>query len=159
MKHRYYNAGVMLINCKSWRDEGLDLKMLEWASQNAKAIRYADQDAINFISDGRIKTLDPKYNTFGYAFNEMTDGDRPVIIHYVRSLKPWNPLSRLPAESEYFRYLKLTKWNQGKYQRFIKTLILLGSHWLGEGLKKILRVVSPTLFRQLKRLYLKGRNK
>ena len=159
MKHHYYNSGVLLINCKIWRDEGLDLKMLEWVSQNAKAIKYADQDAINFISDGRIKTLDPKYNTFGYELNEMTDGDKPVIIHYVGSLKPWNPLSGLPVESEYFRYLKLTGWNQGKYLRFLKTVMLFATKWIGEGLKKVLRVVSPTLFRYLKRLYLKGRNK
>lgn len=159
MNHGYYNTGVMLINSKSWRDEGLDYKMLEWASQNAQVIKYADQDAINFISDGRIKTLDPKYNTFGYIFNRKPDDGKPVIIHYVRRLKPWNPLSELPADSEYFRYLKLTRWNQGKYLRFFKTLTLLVAKRVGEELKKVLRVVSPTLFRHLKRVYLKGRNK
>ena len=51
---------------------------------------YADQDLLNDVLKGRIKTLNYKYNFFvDYRYRDIKN---PYIIHYL-GLKPWRKTS------------------------------------------------------------------
>lgn len=58
----YYNVGVFLLNLRYWRKHGVYEEMLsEIARRRGKAIDH-DQDLLNCVLRGRIKTLSPKFN-------------------------------------------------------------------------------------------------
>lgn len=57
----YFNAGVMLINTSAWKNENITQKALEMIN-NGKVYRYADQDVLNILLNGRLYYLDKKYN-------------------------------------------------------------------------------------------------
>ncbi|MEC9574697.1 glycosyltransferase family 8 protein, partial [Escherichia marmotae] len=55
----YFNAGVMLINTSAWKNENITQKALEMIN-NGKVYRYADQDVLNILLNGRLYYLDKK---------------------------------------------------------------------------------------------------
>ncbi len=89
---KYYNSGVMLIDLKKWRGENIEKKVLE-KMKNTDYIdktEYPDQDLLNDVLKGRIKTLNYKYNFFvDYRYRDIKN---PYIIHYL-GLKPWRKTS------------------------------------------------------------------
>ena len=159
MTNSYYNAGVLLINCVRWREDGLESKMLQWALCNSELMLYADQDAINSITDGKIKTIDPRYNTFEEVYNKGAFDLKPVIIHLVGRQKPWNPMSRRPSSVEYFKYLSLTDWSRDKYFYFLRMLLKIVAECTINFLKMILHKISPSLFMRVKKIYFGGYEK
>lgn len=102
----YVNAGVLVMNLKKMRDDGLENKFSEliekkWESQ--------DQDILNVACLGHIRILNAEYNAmtkypldddkaydrmnclkYAYSEQEWEEGRKdPVIIHYADSVKPW----------------------------------------------------------------------
>ncbi len=59
---RYFNAGVMLINLKKWRDEFISNQVLEFVRKKSHALIWLDQCALNAIINGRWKRVCPKFN-------------------------------------------------------------------------------------------------
>lgn len=84
----YNNAGVMLLNLKKMREDGITKKMV--ANAKRKAHEYQDQDAIN-ITFGNVVALDREYN---YQIKDkqydILPNEPMTILHYSGSLKPWN---------------------------------------------------------------------
>lgn len=58
----YYNAGILLINLKSWRERRLGDVFLRYLREHRESLLYNDQDIINACCKGRIKTLPPTYD-------------------------------------------------------------------------------------------------
>jgi lipopolysaccharide biosynthesis glycosyltransferase/glycosyltransferase involved in cell wall biosynthesis len=98
---QYINAGVLLLNMKKIREDGLfnsiyDLIQFGFMSE--------DQDIINKLSFNKIKHLPPKYNMMYprikeageniynvYEYKDVEEAlEHPVIIHYLNVDKPWN---------------------------------------------------------------------
>ena len=102
----YVNAGVLVMNLKRIREDGLEQKFVElidkeWESQ--------DQDILNVACLGKIRLVNMKYNAMtkypldddksydrmnclkrAYSEYEWEDGRKnPVIIHYADRIKPW----------------------------------------------------------------------
>ena len=121
-KGLYFNAGVMLINVKAWRDGEVMTKCLDFMHRYPEKIRFWDQDALNAVLYDAWLPIHPKYNMQGPLFMDEFDdyyGDsdelqeaiqHPVIIHYSAPQKPWHYLSYHPYTQEYFKYLALTPW-------------------------------------------------
>jgi lipopolysaccharide biosynthesis glycosyltransferase len=91
----YFNAGVMLVDLKRWREENISEKSIEFMIQNPETI-LADQDALNFACGGRWKRLHARWNfqehdERGYA--NVAPAERPAIVHFAGKWKPWNPKS------------------------------------------------------------------
>ncbi|MBR2801483.1 MAG: hypothetical protein IKE21_02660 [Erysipelotrichaceae bacterium] len=103
---QYVNAGILLLNLKKIREDGLQeivLKMTE------KGYGSQDQDILNIACYGKIAILPPKYNLMTkYPVMDIDDYERtdclkicytkeewqeavedPVIIHYADNRKPW----------------------------------------------------------------------
>ena len=92
----YFNAGVLLIDLERWRKERISEKALKYLAQHPQT-PFADQDAINVACDGLWKKLDTRWNFHNNHYKkriaDMMPGDKPVIVHFVTSLKPWKPCS------------------------------------------------------------------
>lgn len=78
----YVNAGVLLMNLRQMREEGVTAKFLNLDAGNNFPFR--DQDVINAVCSGRVVLLDQKYNYF------IFDGGLSAkIYHFAGNLKPW----------------------------------------------------------------------
>lgn len=75
----YYNAGVILIDLKKWRELRIHEKIVEeMKRRKGKSIDY-DQSYVNCVLKGKIKTLDKKYNCLIQYFETTPN---PIIYHY-----------------------------------------------------------------------------
>ncbi|WP_303849710.1 glycosyltransferase family 8 protein [Seleniivibrio woodruffii] len=107
----YFNAGVMLVNLKKWREEGLTKKLMTFALERRHDILWWDQDVLNILLHEKWKKLHPKFN-FIWEIMESNSADKeireaqekPVIVHYTRSVKPWHSNSYHPYRHLYHKY-------------------------------------------------------
>lgn len=120
----YFNAGVMLINLKYWRDHHLREQFYEYTKDNFDRIVYRDQDVLNYVLNEKKLMLDikfnlgggwlyviPGYDTYKYAKQLEEARKDPVIVHYTTS-KPWYVYNRHPHpyRTLFFKYRNQTKW-------------------------------------------------
>lgn len=107
----YFNAGVMLINLKRWRQEGLTKKLMAFALEKKDDILWWDQDVLNILLRDGWKKMHPKFNYIWEIMESESDEKvikeaqaEPVIIHYTRSVKPWHSNSYHPHRDLYHKY-------------------------------------------------------
>ena len=106
IKGFYINAGVLLINLNEWRKNNLADKLINYTLEHKEEIAIGDQDVINIVCKGKIKSLDYKYNAQDTYYRQYPEvmanrnktnilkaAKNPVIIHYTASVKPWNNFS------------------------------------------------------------------
>lgn len=90
----YFNAGVLLIDLPRWREEHITEKAMEYLEQCPHSV-YSDQDALNVACDGTWKKLDARWNYYQMDLkkpvSDLSDNQRPGIIHFHGWSKPWNP--------------------------------------------------------------------
>ena len=85
----YFNAGVMLFNCKKFREDGIPEKIAEFIKKHPKT-NYADQTAMNVLFNGKnIKLIPEKFDWLQLYLDDAALRQRPVI-HYVSGV-PWLP--------------------------------------------------------------------
>ena len=71
----YFNAGVLLLDLKKLRDG----KCCEWIDYiNRHKLTFPDQDCINLLCQGKIKKLDPIWNSSQWT----AEPDNRVIVHF-----------------------------------------------------------------------------
>jgi lipopolysaccharide biosynthesis glycosyltransferase len=126
----YFNAGVLVIDLKKWRDNHFSEKVLKYFTQNLEFIGLYDQGLLNVLLVGKWGKLDPKWNFnvtsfYDYSSNSYlawTDSQsfysediynrlvsNPSIVHFI-SDKPW--VSRhCPSSANFFKYVDKTKWS------------------------------------------------
>ena len=111
----YVNAGVLLLNLKAIREEGLEGVFASLLERNFSS---QDQDILNLACRGRIKllpfkyTVMTKYDVYSSSLHENSylkdwvsaeewDEGRslPTVIHYADRRKPWTDMSSLYAEA------------------------------------------------------------
>lgn len=127
----YYNAGVILFNCKKWRVEDLASKLFALALKNRDAVTFPIQDVLNPYMEGRILTIDKKWNSQVYQteenkiiYNFNSQKDATSIIHYIGKIKPWSSNAvRNNFFSEYFTCKNLFVENRHILQKPILLLI------------------------------------
>lgn len=126
----YYNAGVLLIDLKEWRKQGIGKQILEFYASYKGQLFSNDQDAINGSQKGRIYTLSSKYNYFNifdqysyiylkslcdYSYVSKQEFEEarknPIIIHYLGEERPWRNGNHHRFKKDYLHYLSLTPWN------------------------------------------------
>ncbi|KID42365.1 glycosyltransferase family 8 protein [Fructilactobacillus fructivorans] len=100
---RYFNAGLLLIDTKKWKEQGISQRARNLANDHPEILRFQDQDALNAIFNGDWQSLPSKYNVQSnlvkgkYRKSGTESGRRsqqealeqPVIIHYTNFDKPW----------------------------------------------------------------------
>lgn len=131
-KDGYFNAGVILINLKRWREDKIQEKMVE--CYKAKGCNFAqdDQGLINTVLAKQTYYLPYKYNVMTLSFfctykrfckENMTVGYRskeeyleaqkcPVVVHFNGpGVRPWERWSVHPYTGKYRKIMR--KYNPG----------------------------------------------
>ena len=89
----YFNAGVLLIDLKHWRELRISEKAVEYLQAYPES-PFSDQDALNVACDGLWTKLDPRWNFLdcykGTKLSQLSAEARPSVVHFVTSDKPWN---------------------------------------------------------------------
>ena len=90
---RYVNAGVLLINLEAWR--GIDMRaQVAGLADRLDALKYADQDMLSIIFEGRIGLVDWRLynfrtNTVFSPDDERLAREQGAVVHYCGTQKPW----------------------------------------------------------------------
>lgn len=139
----YINAGVMLMNLKSLRENDFVERCIEFVKENYTLLKYLDQDILNVVCKDNIKVIPPQYNmNFNnvYRLNRLRYRQdyhsqdvlqkafyHPVVIHFCGSIKPWYYACRYEWAHTYMDYIKFTPWSSYQYpDKNIKKIISKG---------------------------------
>jgi lipopolysaccharide biosynthesis glycosyltransferase len=118
----YFNAGVLLINLKWWRDNKSSVFFYEFIHQHGDWLKYQDQDVLNYVFNEQKIILPIEDNLqegFLWSNNNYTLMNEqemmlaihnPVIIHYTGGNKPWHRSCRHPYRSSFLKYKAQTLW-------------------------------------------------
>jgi lipopolysaccharide biosynthesis glycosyltransferase len=119
----YFNAGMMLVNLKYWREHHAFQSFLHFIKNEANRIFFHDQDVLNCIFHDKKKNLPIRYNLISSHLGQTQessvlkngntcdkDWKDPVILHFT-TRKPWKKASRHPYRSSFFKYQAQTKWH------------------------------------------------
>lgn len=129
----YFNAGVLLINLKMWREDNVTEKFEEFARKYNNDVPYADQGIINGILSSRSMRLSLKYNcytaVYDFTYKDLmtfrkpqkyyseleteTSKNDPSIVHFTTSflsLRPWIEGCKHPFADEWLRYKTMSVW-------------------------------------------------
>jgi lipopolysaccharide biosynthesis glycosyltransferase len=108
----YFNAGLMVVDVKRYREQQVSERALGYLDQNFRQLRHYDQDALNACIGGKWTKLDDRWNTHPrtrYALGKTPVAD-PWIVHFSGRLKPWLYRGGTPLDSLYMQYLSRTDW-------------------------------------------------
>jgi lipopolysaccharide biosynthesis glycosyltransferase len=119
----YFNAGVMVINLKKWRQMDVLHQALRLLRQHHEHVLYCDQYALNVLFSEKWKPLDVRWNQ-NLGIWCWLDSDelaldsaqaamarsQPYIVHFTWIHKPWHHGCTHPATRQFFRVVDRTDW-------------------------------------------------
>ena len=112
-KALYFNSGVMIINLKKWREDGIEQKFFENSAKFADVLLLPDQDLLNLTLLPAVKYLDKKYN-FMVESEDLEKDHEFLAIHWAGFTKPWE--EKRGIKVEYF-------WHYAEYSPFYPEII------------------------------------
>ena len=115
----YFNAGVLLINLKYWRDYNVPQRLFAYIREHSSCIKQHDQDVLNAVLYKETMPISNIWNylpifylkhpqVFPRKVNYICHLQNPTIVHYVSVPKPWEFGAKHPFKSDYYKYLDLT---------------------------------------------------
>ncbi len=118
----YFNAGVLLIDLRRWKNEKLGERALAFAVECPKRLTWWDQCALNHVLSGRFKVLAKEWN-FQTDHLHCSEGGKPSvealrelaaakIVHFTGPLKPWYYFNEHPMKWLYWKLLRETEWRR-----------------------------------------------
>ncbi len=102
----YFNAGVLVINLKQFREIGFYDRFATLLGQYAFTVAQ-DQDYLNVLCQGKVVLLPTTWNAM--PTGNHRDAELPKLIHYNLTAKPWHYDDVLYAE-EFWKYAKKTEY-------------------------------------------------
>lgn len=102
---KYFNAGVMLMNCSQFRENHLLDEFLEMLHIYLFVVAQ-DQDYLNLICKNQVLYMEPKWNA--QVFGELACPEEEVgLFHFNMAAKPWHYEDCRLAEY-FWKYAKMT---------------------------------------------------
>jgi lipopolysaccharide biosynthesis glycosyltransferase len=87
-RNRFFNAGVLLVNCKSFRENNILERFVKLLGVYDCRVTQ-DEDYLNILCADRVLFLPQTWNS--EVFGEMLDSPENCnIIHYIMVAKPWH---------------------------------------------------------------------
>lgn len=103
----YFNSGVLLIDMARWRKRDCARRVLDYLVEHGERLPWMDQDALNVVLRDEVHFVGIEWNFQPRCADAPPDflgldpatyrsvRDRPSIIHYTTSHKPWNEAFRV----------------------------------------------------------------
>lgn len=128
----YFNAGVLVINLKYWREHHVIDEFMDIILKQPNRIKFHDQDVLNIVFCRSKLCLPLDFNLQnGFLYKkDLMELDftkyrkaiehaivNPFVIHYSCSLKPWHMECDHPLKDVWMRYRELTRWKKNKLVR------------------------------------------
>lgn|GEM_PF-785359 len=153
----YFNAGVLLINLKKWREDNLTAKALKYVEENSGHLTYHDQEALNAVCYASWAEFDMMWNVLmvmlrkaratnppsklqRYIESNFDDlWNRPAICHFASPIKPWTHGHKVRFQAEWFKYLKRSGWFTTK---------TFNAWFLAWSLQHVRKIIARKVFRQ-----------
>jgi lipopolysaccharide biosynthesis glycosyltransferase len=123
----YFNAGVLLIDINTWKQQQISEKAIQFLIDYPEKIQWVDQDALNAVLYHNVYKLDGGYNVTFYDIpqelprsNYKNFLTNKYIIHYTTGLhKPWSMMGENKLRYIYHEYLKKSpKKSENKYKNY-----------------------------------------
>lgn len=133
---RYFNAGVLLINLKKWRQHNVFAELMIITDRYMQFCEWFDQDILNLYFSDNWKEMDKTFNGI-YITRPLPEV--PIIIHYNSFSKPWYYVDIHPYKYLYWKYLKLTPFRGNKPENFTFKNLIFKS---GRLIKRKLRMAG-----------------
>lgn len=176
---KYFQAGVLLFNidkCKGILNYENSLNII---NNLGSKLEVVDQDVINVMFDGKIKSIDRKFNNCEITnfngnnsnrfFNHTDQSliDETIVFHYATG-KPWNKIYSGSCENIWYKYLRLSpysflydsKYNTLKYRLLrsgISKVLFYEYIHITPYINKISsKLLSPKTYSTLKNWYRKN---
>lgn len=117
----YFNAGVLLVNLKWWREHGVGDACKQLYRANPSRFVFNDQDLLNCLFHATRRLVPLRWNMqdgfyrplpkFAADWHKAHRAElrRPAILHFTNR-KPWEYDNMHPLRRLYFDYLALTPW-------------------------------------------------
>lgn len=129
-REKFFNSGVMVLNCDMWRRDDISLRAVKMAIDNSNSVYGCCDNVLNILFAGFVKFLDLKWN-LQYSpmdiYPEFENNKEfeeaiknPAIIHFFGEFKPWELGFGhfCPKQEDYLRYHKLTLYKKENYKNF-----------------------------------------
>lgn len=106
----FFNAGVLLIDYKKWREERIGERTLEFARANKEICVRWDQTALNILLYKKWKSLPTHWNYMVYSNIEETWETSDKNFHITGQPKQWDmaPRTNEVLQKMFFGYLDQT---------------------------------------------------
>lgn len=128
----YFNAGVLMMDLKKWREGNYAADIIKLASENQ--FSNHDQDALNKFFMYNWQEIPLKWDVIPPVFNLftkiLTKPDlrkkaieaklNPAIFHYAGGYKPWEYKVYTGFNEEYYKYLSMTEFRDSIMPQFDK---------------------------------------
>ena len=132
----YFNAGVLLVDLDEWRARQITQRAIEFLERHPQS-PFSDQDALNVACVGSWKVLDAHWNFqphLALKLDALPEEQRPRIVHFVTSAKPWLPSVRHPGAAVYDAVRAKTRFARSRTERVVGW-----SQWWASGIRNGVR--------------------
>lgn len=119
--NKYFNSGMLVFNVENINIVEYESKLLETIKK--QNFLFPDQDILNILFENKTLLVSSKWNYCSgvlrynpnfleqidgeYKSDFLNSGEKPIIIHYTSSYKPWN--SKVNDKDEIFwKYARIT---------------------------------------------------
>jgi len=106
IKNNYFNAGVMFIDLKKWRNLKIEENLIKILKSEKNNIKFWDQDVLNKAFDGDYISIDYRFNFIVDQYTskkQITDYKDILLLHYAGSFKPWTVRGVMNDSSEFYQ--------------------------------------------------------
>ena len=114
LNKNYFNAGVLFIDYKKWRQKEIGIKLIDNLVNNKQHLKYWDQDLLNLFFNGSYIELTEYLNfkvqlsetEFKFTLSEKQE-QNALFLHFSGKFKPWSLKGALNENSAYYhKYFK-----------------------------------------------------
>lgn len=105
-RNNFFNAGMLLINTKLWRDEAVLDQFIDLLGIYTFRVTQ-DEDYLNVICKDRVLWVGDEWNVEIYEKIKYSE-EAACIYHYIMWSKPWH-FTGVRRESYFWKYAKMNK--------------------------------------------------
>ncbi len=166
---KYFNAGVLLLNLKKFRQDNVFEKLISELCDTSKHFKYLDQDILNIVLGEKSKLLPTKWGAVAPLFRKNLTSKyesaseikeaiySPKIVHFTGPDKPWSiprGITAHPWTPAYFYYMRKTPFasNVEKINASFNVIGKFINYWS----RHLLFFVRPMFFK-MRLLYLRNK--